>query len=245
MLAGLFLSKFDREGLLLLGFSSFSEAFNAMGYSLGGKPTSIKNYMQEFDPIFPNNRQGWHKRPMRDHCRQAIERFGQIPLAEFSRMLLPLLLPSALPDGLEELAAFDEDRVESESFSKRLITGAAAEGFFEASFPNIPEFSAHTLTNVTRYGCGFDFRVVPPDSEKRFLAVEVKGIAATAGEIMMTSKEHRVAEHLQDRYFLCVVSNFIEKPVLSIYRDPVRNGIELVRRERVQSLVTWHGRISA
>lgn len=53
MLAGLFLSKFDREGLKCLGFSNFSEAYNAMGYALGGKPTSIKNYMQEFDPLFP------------------------------------------------------------------------------------------------------------------------------------------------------------------------------------------------
>jgi len=61
----------------------------------------------------------------------------------------------------------------------------------------------------------------------------------------MTSKEHRIAEHLQDRYFLCVVSNFTEKPELSIYQDPVRKGIELVRRERLQSLVSWHGRISA
>ena len=46
-----------------------------MGYALGGKPTSIKNYMQEFDPHFPNNRKGWHKRPMRDHCNDAINRF--------------------------------------------------------------------------------------------------------------------------------------------------------------------------
>ena len=245
MLAGLFLSKFDREGLLQLGFTSFSEAFNAMGYALGGKPTSIKNYMQEFDPLFPNKRQGWHKRPMRDHCREAVESFGQFTLAEFSRILLPLLLPSELPNGLEEIAALDEDKIENESFSKRLITGAAAEGFFEAAFPNLPEFTAHSLTNVTRYGCGFDFRVEPPNSVHPFLAVEVKGIAAATGEIMMTSKEHRVAEHLQDRYFLCVVSNFIEKPVLSIYQDPVRKGIELVRRERLQSLVSWHGRISA
>lgn len=245
MLAGLFLSKFDREGLGQLGFSSFSEAFNAMGYALGGKPTSIKNYMQEFDPLFPNKRQGWHKRPMRDHCRLAYERFGQIPLAEFSKLLSPLLLPSALPDGMEELAAFDEEKIENESFSKRLITGAAAEGFFEAAFSKLSEFSAHSLTNVTHYGCGFDFRVLSVDGTSPFLAVEVKGVAGATGEIMMTQKEHWVADHLRERYFLCVVSNFIEKPVLSIYQNPLRHGIELVRRERVQSLVSWHARIPA
>jgi hypothetical protein len=56
MLAGLFLSKFSKEGLRNLGFETYSEAYNAMGYALGGKPASIKNYMQEFDPLFPNGR---------------------------------------------------------------------------------------------------------------------------------------------------------------------------------------------
>lgn len=80
MLAGLFLSKFDREGLAHLGFSSLWEAFNAIGYALGGKPTSVKNYMQEFDPLFPNKRQGWHKRELRPHCREAFERYGMLSL---------------------------------------------------------------------------------------------------------------------------------------------------------------------
>ena len=61
MLAGLFLSKFDREGLKCLGFSNFVEAYNAMGYALGGKPTSVKNYMQEFDPHFPLWGQSSHR----------------------------------------------------------------------------------------------------------------------------------------------------------------------------------------
>ena len=34
MLAGMFLSKFNREGLQHLGFSSFWEAYNAIGYLL-------------------------------------------------------------------------------------------------------------------------------------------------------------------------------------------------------------------
>lgn len=233
MLAGLFLSKFDREGLKCLGFSNFAEAYNAMGYALGGKPTSIKNYMQEFDPHFPNPRQGWHKRPMRDHCREAIEKFGQLPLQEFYRLLSPLLLTTEtpLPIGMEEIAALDEHNLENESFSKRLITGAAAEGFFESSFPKLADFSGHILTNVTRFGCGFDFRLQPDDS-RPFLAVEVKGMAEASGEILMTRKEHQVAEYLRDRYFLCVVRNFTEKPVLSLFQNPLERGLQFTSRER-------------
>ena len=56
ILTGLFLSKYDKLGLRRLGFETFLEAFNVVGYALGGKPASIKNYRDEFDPLFPNRR---------------------------------------------------------------------------------------------------------------------------------------------------------------------------------------------
>lgn len=65
ILAGLYLSKYDSLGLKLLGFGRFKEAFNVLGYALGAKPASIKNYCDEFDPLFPNRRLGWHVRSPR------------------------------------------------------------------------------------------------------------------------------------------------------------------------------------
>jgi hypothetical protein len=248
MLAGLFLSKFSVEGLDKLGFKSFSEAYNAIGYALGGKPTSIKNYMQEFDPLFDNGRKGWHGREMRAHCRDVYDRFGSLALDDFSALLPPLLLRTAatrsLPRDLREIAALDDSTLENETVSKRLITGVAAERFFISEFPSIHEFVGHKIRNVTRFGCGFDFRLQAPDSDS-FLAAEIKGLAAPTGEIMMTPKEHRVAEYLGDRYFLCVVRNFSEKPALSIFRNPLAGDLDFVRRERQQTLETWHARISA
>ncbi len=246
MLAGLFLSKFDREGLDILEFTNFSEAYNAIGYALSGKPASIKNYMQEFDPLFPNPRKGWHKRKMRDHCRDMYDRFGDLSLQEFCTLLSHLLLPSSmpLPTGMDELTSLEPEKLENETFSKRLITGAAAEGFFESNFPMLANFTGHELTNVTRFGCGFDFRVQPADSLP-FLAVEVKGISGAAGSILMTRKEHQVAEYLRNRYFLCVVRNFAEEPVLSLYQNPLEQGLHFTSRESQQTTVTWHARISA
>jgi hypothetical protein len=248
MLAGLFLSKFSKLGLEHLGFKSFTEAYNAIGYALDGKPSSIKNYMQEFDPLFPNGRKGWHGREVRPDRREFFETFGRLSLAELSALLSPLLLKTSparrLPESLREIEAIDDKSLENESVSKRLITGVAAERFFAAAFPTLEEFVGHKLRNVTRFGCGFDFRIQPRDSE-RFLAAEVKGLAGATGEIMMTSKEHRVAEYLGERYFLCVVRNFSERPTLSIFRNPLEQGLEFVRRERRQTLETWHARISA
>ena len=75
ILAGLYLSKYDSLGLRKLGFESFVEAFNVIGYALGSKPMSIKNYRDEFDPLFPNKRQGWHKRPRREYCIEIYKKY--------------------------------------------------------------------------------------------------------------------------------------------------------------------------
>jgi hypothetical protein len=61
----------------------------------------------------------------------------------------------------------------------------------------------------------------------------------------MTLKEHRVAGLLRDRYYLCVVSNFVERPVLSFFRNPLEEGLDFIRRERLQTVATWHARVSA
>ena len=78
VLAGLFLSKFDFEGLKFLGFDNFTEAFNVIGLALGVQPASIKNYRDEFDPLFPNERRGWHKREIRKYCKDIYDAFHSL-----------------------------------------------------------------------------------------------------------------------------------------------------------------------
>ena len=67
ILIGLYLSKFDKDGLKSLGFSGFMEAFNTLGLAVGAKPLSLRNYRDEFDPYFSNPRIGWSKRVLRDY----------------------------------------------------------------------------------------------------------------------------------------------------------------------------------
>lgn len=77
ILSGLFLSKFDKEGLKNLGFSSFKEAFNIIGILLGISPNSIKNYRDEFAPKFSNSRQGWHMREMTNPSKLTFKKIEQ------------------------------------------------------------------------------------------------------------------------------------------------------------------------
>ena len=87
ILTGLYLSKYDTVGLKKLGFESFAEAFNVIGYALGQRPASIKNYRDDFDPHSPNKRRGWHKRSTRDYCLQVFTDYKTLDIATFADLI--------------------------------------------------------------------------------------------------------------------------------------------------------------
>jgi len=87
ILVGLYLSKFDDKALTILGFKGFNEAFNTLGYSIGSKPASIKNYRDEFDPFFPNDRKGWHKRAIGEYCKKILDDFSSLGFKTFTELI--------------------------------------------------------------------------------------------------------------------------------------------------------------
>lgn len=236
MLAGLFLSKYDALGLKKLGFESFVEAFNVIGYALGAKPASIKNYRDEFDPFFPNQRKGWHKRPLRDHCRKVLEAHRHTDLETFSSLVKALI--GYDDNAWSELKLQDEQESDDSFFARRLITGLAAEHYFEAVQPTLPQFQGYALENTTRLGCGYDFRLRAPNA-KDFLAVEVKGLHSRTGSLSLTPKEYAMAGSLSERFFLFVVKNFRESPIHDIYHNPLSAGLQFTKKERVIIQVSW------
>src|SRR5664280_3225467 len=124
ILASLFLSKYDSIGLKRLGFESFIEAFNVIGYALGGKPASIKNYRDEFDPLFPNRRKGWHKRATRDYCLKVFNQYKDLDLEAFSGLVRSFV--GYDENAWSELRPAEENQDDESSFANRLITGLAA-----------------------------------------------------------------------------------------------------------------------
>jgi hypothetical protein len=236
ILTGLYLSKYDSTGLKKLGFDSFAEAFNVIGYALGKKPASIKNYRDEFDPLFPNRRRGWHKRPTRDYCLRVFADYKSLDLDTFAGLI-------------KSFADYDEnawselkpksDEPDGESFfAKRLITGLAAEHYFESAFPTLSEFRDCAMENTTRLGCGYDF-CLHPQTGRDFLAVEVKGLKEKSGSLSLTPKEHEVASNLGSRFFIFVVKNFRESPYHEIYPDPLSGVLRFSKKERVVVHTSW------
>jgi hypothetical protein len=236
ILSGLYLSKFDTLGLKRLGFESFIEAFNVIGYALGAKPASIKNYRDELDPLFPNARQGWHKRPTRQYCLEIFEKYHALDIESFTGLLKSFI---GYDEDAASIADTEETKVDSESlFAKRLTTGLAAEHYFEAIQPQLSEFKNYSVENTTRWGCGYDFRLSSSGASD-FLAIEVKGLTERAGSLSLTPKEHEVALSLSDRFVLFVVKNFRESPYHDIYRNPLSGALKFSRRERVVVQVAW------
>ena len=230
ILVGLYLSKYDSIGLKRLGFDSFSEAFNTLGYVLGSKPASIKNYRDEFDPLFPNRRKG---------CISA--KLAGIALMFWISTRRWILTFSALVQSFVGYSENTWSEIETErrrsapksNFAERLITGLAAEQYFESVQPSLPEFTGYSLKNTTRLGCGYDFRLEKHLAERDFLAVEVKGLKGATGSVSLTRKEHEIAAALGDRFFLFVVKNFRDSPFHKMYRDPLSGDLRFEKQERV------------
>lgn len=231
ILCGLYLSKFDEEGLKSLGFDSFKEAFNVLGYALGAKPASIKNYRDELDPLFPNSRAGWHQRPLREHCRLIYEQFKDWDINS---------LRTLVSKQTDETLEVDEDTIakESDTFAKRLITGRAAESFFTENYRKEEVFASTEVVDVTQSGCGFDFRLQSQE-QGNFFAVEVKGMRARKGHIALTDKEHRVANKMRSDFFLYVVKNFDENPFAENIRNPLSANLNFNRVERRVIQISW------
>src|SRR5271169_5715551 len=150
ILAGLYLSKYDSLGLKKLGFETFVEAFNVIGYAMGSQPASIKNYRDEFDPLLPNRRRGWHKRPTRAYCLKVFQEYKGLDLESFTGLVKSFV---GYDENLwSEVQPKEQDKGDS-NFAKRLITGLAAEQYFESVQPTLPEFKDYVVENTTRLGC--------------------------------------------------------------------------------------------
>ena len=240
ILTGIFLSKYGPLGLKKLGFRTYAEAYNVVGYALGGRPSSIKNYRDEFDPIFPNSRKGWHKREIREYCRKVLDKYEKLDFDSF----VGLIKSFARYD--ENAWSTDQTKEEpaerASGFAKRLITGLAAERYFESVHSTLPEFHGFEIENTTQLGCGYDFRLIP-ERGKNFLAVEVKGIREKVGSVSLTPREYEVATELKNRFYLFVVKNFQKVPYHELYLNPVAGKLQFTRTERVLIQVSWLTRV--
>lgn len=230
ILSGMFLSKFGKEGLLCLGLKTYKEAYTIFGLAFNVAPASIKNYRDEFDSVFPNERQGWHKREMRDYVARVYRMASDIDMTS-AVFLLAEIAEFELPDDCFLSKNTKSVTSPDLALNQRGITGKAAENYFIANYREFSAFRECSICDVTSTGCGFDFKLEGKNRRSAdYLAVEVKGLNSSKGQLSMTSREYITADKLASRYFLYVVRNFAETPSILVYNDPVGSGLPFVRR---------------
>lgn len=214
IICGLFLAKFDTLAYKSLGFSSFMEAFNVLGFALQGKPSNIKNYRDEFDPYFDNARKGW-QRDLRAYTKIIFEKYQNMEFEAFKN-----LISSFLIENYEEklqVNEFLDSKIET-SFIKRVATGKAAENYFLHNFKK--HFANFNVLDVREFGCGFDFKLTLKNQQ---ICVEVKGLNENKGQFLLTQKEFEMADKLKENYCLFIVRNLKEKPKESLFFHPLNH----------------------
>lgn len=245
MIVAFYLPKFGDGGLQALGFKSYSQAFKAIGHCLSVKPNSVKNWRDEFDPFYDNQRKGWYQRELRQSRRKVMLAFDDLSESALRAVVLDIITPEARPkvetelhSVLKEIEAVERTKASytNKDYVPRGFTGRMAEEFFVSRFyAGLTPF-AGTLRDCRDDGGGYDFAI---GDDVGYSLLEIKGIAGHSGGITFTDKEWLVAGQVQDRYFLGVVIQVIESPKIGFLQNPARHLSPAYNAYTMVS-VTWN-----
>lgn len=214
-----YLARFNYEGLRKLGYSTWKEAFHDISQKLEVNEHSVKNYRDEFDPLF-GHRAGWHQRPLRNTIIRVAQALGELKEPQIRSLVIDIL-SGTLNTKIETkeilLNVFKEENKIKRTLILRNPTGRAAEEYFIKCF-NKKKFPLHgKLIDCRDLGCGYDFEIISND-KKTF--IEVKGLAELSGGILFTDKEWNTAKTENSNYILCIVRNANTNPNIQIIKNP-------------------------
>jgi hypothetical protein len=216
-----YLSRFDEQAYKNLGFGNQLETHNKIGEILYVNPHTVKNWRDEFDPIF-GHRVGWHQRPLspsRVKVVNALEDLDELQVRGIVKDILSGKLTDD-PDEEEQLLSIVSNHTKNKVTSKFIIrapTGRAAEEFFIKHYSENKFPIDGKLIDCRDLGVGYDFRIEKNDKK---IFVEVKGISDFFGGVLFTNKEWLIAQNEGSNYFLCIISNLNEKPEIIFIQNP-------------------------
>jgi len=222
-----YLSRFDKVALSNLRYKTDREAFHKIAEALDVLPNYIKFRRDEFDVAHPH-RKGWHKRPMTMSIINTINALQDINELTLSTIVLDILAQGKdieVSEDLEPLMTIipeEKKKKQKRAYVPRSITGRKAEEIFIEWFKSGQEIipQGKDFVDMRDYGCGYDFQTVI--SEKQIYAIEVKGFLEDEGGILITGKEWETAAIMKTDYFLVLVSNINNDPVITVVNNPYK-----------------------
>ncbi|OPB89663.1 hypothetical protein BAS06_04695 [Elizabethkingia miricola] len=241
-----YLSRFNRKALENLGYTSFSEAFEKIAAAIDLLPNYIKFRRDEFEVVHPY-RKGWHKRPMSQSIASTINALRDIDELTLRNIVLDILTQEKGIEIFEDLELLTTTIADKKKKSKRIyvprnITGKKAEEifieWFKSGQENIPK--GKDFVDMRDYGCGYDFQVIV--SEKQIHAIEVKGFLEDEGGILITGKEWETAGIMKANYYLVLVSNIDNDPVITVINNPYE---KLSPKRNLQTVIQVNWTVSS
>lgn len=216
-----YLSRFNDVAYKNLGYGNMQETYNKIGQILSVSPNTVRNWRDEFDPLF-GYRAGWHKKkmnPSRIRVVEALEELDEVSIRSIVKDILSGDVQNE-SDEFEQLISIASEPAptnEQRKFILRTPTGKAAEEFFINSFESDQIPFKGALIDCRDFGVGYDFRI---ENEKEIIFIEVKGLSGSDGGVLFTSKEWQVANDKGDLYYLCVIKNIDSQPVIQLINNP-------------------------
>jgi hypothetical protein len=212
---GYAMSRLDTEYLTARKLQTWEQAFTEAANSLSKPSRTFDNLRDEFDPVHPNPRRGWHQRLLRPNRQRVLDE-----LLEVSDDALLELVDRILTRNEHEIAeAIDSLAVVNHvahNVAERLLTGRRAEEYFLEHSETLILVDNTGILDLRNAARGFDFGV--KDSPE--WAIEVKGLKALSGGILFTDREWAEAKLRRTNYWLVVVGNLSADPIPRIIRDP-------------------------
>lgn len=217
-----YLARFDKIALKNLGYKNWESSFLDISNKLDVKKHSVRNWRDEFDPLF-GYRAGWYQRPMspsRTNVALALENLDEPDIRTIVEDILTGKIESD-EENLTHLLSIADENLEKDknsSFILRGPTGKKAEQFFIEYHRINNSPIAGELIDTRDLGCGYDFEI---ESESGQHFIEVKGLANNIGGLLFTNKEWETAKQERTKYTVCLVSNINDSPEISFINDPV------------------------
>lgn len=218
LVIGYAMSRLDAQYLRARRCTTWQGAYREAANALSSPSTSFKNLRDEFDPVHPNPRLGWHRnrqQPLRQNRQRVLDELQDVSDDALLELVSRILEreEAAIAEAIDSLAVVTKV---AHNVAERLLTGRRAEEFFLAHSVSLVGIETSQILDCRQSARGFDFGVF----NRPELAIEVKGLKQARGDIQFTDREWTEAKYRQEHYWLAVVGNLATEPVACIIRDP-------------------------
>jgi hypothetical protein len=238
IIIGYAMSRLDQEYLAARKCSTWQAAYDEAAKSLAKPPETFNNLRDEFDPVHPNPRQGWHNRTMRADREKVLNELKDVSDDALMELVKHILQHDEenIGEAIDSLAVVN--RV-AHNVAERLLTGRRAEEYFLANSQQLIQVPPTNIIDLRNAACGYDFGI----QAQPHWAIEVKGLKANRGVIQFTDREWTEAKLRRVDYWLVVVGNLATQPLSKVFRDPY-HSLTIHSRYRQTVAIEWTATIT-